>query len=120
MIVPNGPQIPHQMTSQRMKHWHNLFGSLGKVITISVISRPYELASDFLNEIRYAVKEKIKECKSTFNEGRPLVLVGFGHSSLVAAHCALDNANNVNATICLGFPLTAINGFRGVSLTSNY
>ncbi|CAG2103699.1 unnamed protein product, partial [Medioppia subpectinata] len=113
LIVPNGPQIPHQMTSQRMKHWHNLFGSLGKVITISTISRPYESVLDFLSEIRYSVRDKIKECKTTFNEGRPLVLVGFGHSSLVAAHCALDNAANVNATICLGFPLTAINGFRG-------
>ncbi|CAG2162103.1 unnamed protein product [Oppiella nova] len=113
LIVPNGPQIPHQMTSQRMKHWHNLFGALGKVITISAVSRPYESVLDFLSEIRYSVRDKIKECKTTFNEGRPLVLVGFGHSSLVAAHCALDNASNVNATICLGFPLTAINGFRG-------
>jgi len=108
------------MTSQRMKHWHNLFGSLGKVITISAISRPYETTMDFLNEIRFSVRDKIKECKSTFNEGRPLVLVGFGHSSLVAAHCALDNAPNVNATICLGFPLTAINGFRGVSHYLNF
>ncbi|XP_054167754.1 KAT8 regulatory NSL complex subunit 3-like [Oppia nitens] len=113
LIVPNGPQVAHQMTSQRMKYWHNLFGSLGKVITINAVLRPYEIVNDFMNEIRYSVREKIKECKSTFNEGRPLVLVGFGHSSLVAAHCALDNASNVNATICLGFPLTAINGFRG-------
>lgn len=98
-----------------MKHWHNLFGSLGKVITISVVAKPYETVLDCLNDIRIAVKDKIKECKSTFNEGRPLVLIGFGHSSLIAAHCALDNSASVTATICLGFPLTAINGFRGVS-----
>lgn len=97
-----------------MKHWHNLFGALGKVITVSASTAPYDTVANFLREIRHSVYDKIKECKTTFNEGRPLVLVGFGHSSLVAAHCALENASNVNATICLGFPLTAINGFRGV------
>ena len=103
-----------------MKHWHNLFGSLGKVITINIMTKQYETTLQCLNEIRFAVRDKIKECKATFNEGRPLVLVGFGHSALIAAHCALDNSPNVNATICLGFPLTAINGFRGVRLNHIY
>ncbi|RWS13535.1 KAT8 regulatory NSL complex subunit 3-like protein [Dinothrombium tinctorium] len=115
LIIPNGPQIPHLLTSQRMKHWHNLFGSLGKVITVTINQKPMMRTSDCLLEIRLAVRDKIKECKATFNEGRPLVLVGFGASSLIAAHCALNNAAYVNATICLGFPLTGINGFRGVS-----
>lgn len=120
LIVPNGPQVPHQLTSQRMKHWHNLFGSLGKVITVTVSSKPFMKAAECLRDIRLAVKDKIKECKTNFNEGRPLVLVGFGPSSLIAAHCALDNATNVTATICLGFPLTGINGFRGVCNKRNY
>ncbi|KAI1280580.1 KAT8 regulatory NSL complex subunit 3 [Halotydeus destructor] len=113
LIVPNGPQIPHHFTSQRMKHWHNLFGSLGKVITVTVTQKSYSTATSCLTDIRLAVKDKIKECKATFNEGRPLVLVGFGASSVIASHCALDNAANVTATVCLGFPLTGLNGFRG-------
>ena len=113
LIVPSHPQIPHVLISQRMKHWHNIFGSLGKVVTPSVVFKSSMTVADCLNEIRIAIKEKINECKATFNEGRPLILVGFGHSSLIAAHCALDNAPHVTATICLGFPLTGINGFRG-------
>ncbi|RWS30211.1 KAT8 regulatory NSL complex subunit 3-like protein [Leptotrombidium deliense] len=113
LIVPNGPQIPHSLTSQRMKHWNNLFGSLGKVITVTVNQKPLMRASNCLHEIRIAVRDKIKECKTTFNEGRPLILVGFGASSLIAAHCALNNAAYITATICLGFPLTGVNGFRG-------
>lgn len=116
LIVPNGPQIAHQFTSQRMKHWHSIFGSLGKVITINIPNKNGMRVSGCLKEIRYAVKDKINECKSNFNENRPLVLVGFGHSSLIAATCALESYNQISATICLGFPLTGINGFRGVSL----
>ena len=116
LIVANGPQIAHQFTSQRMKHWHSIFGSLGKVITINIPNKANMRVSGCLKEIRYAVKDKINECKSNFNENRPLVLVGFGHSSLIAATCALESYNQISATICLGFPLTGINGFRGVSL----
>lgn len=97
-----------------MKHWHNLFGSLGKVITVTVSQKNQTSAYDCLYDIRLAVKDKIKECKSTFSEGRPLVLVGFGASSLIAAHCALDNSAHITSTLCLGFPLTGVNGFRGV------
>jgi len=113
LIVPSHPQMPHALISQRMKHWHNIFGSLGKIVTPTVVFKPSMAVAECLSEIRLAIKEKINECKTTFNEGRPLILVGFGHSSLIAAHCALDNASHVTATICLGFPLTGINGFRG-------
>lgn len=116
LIVPNGPQIAHQFTSQRMKHWHSIFGALGKVITINITQGKNQMrVSQCLKEIRYAVKEKINECKLNFSENRPLVLVGFGHSSLIAASCALESYSQISATICLGFPLTGINGFRGVS-----
>lgn len=116
LIVPNGPQIAHQFTSQRMKHWHSIFGSLGKVITINIQPNKKGMkVSNCLKEIRNAVKDKINECKLNFSENRPLVLVGFGHSSLIAASCALESCGQISATICLGFPLTGINGFRGVS-----
>lgn len=121
LIVPNGPLIAHQLTSQRMKHWHSIFGSLGKVITVNTAyNNDSSLrALDCLKEIRRAVREKVNECKGTFNESRPLIFVGFGHSSLIAVSCALENAASVTATVCLGFPLTGINGFRGVSLSTS-
>lgn len=113
LIVPNGPQVPHSLTSQRMKHWHSLFGSMGKVLTVTVMAKSKMRAAECLNEIRYAVRDQIRECKSRFNESRPLILVGFGESSLIAAHSALEHPEDVTATICLGFPITAVNGFRG-------
>ena len=113
LVVPNGPQIPHHLTSQRMKHWNNLFGSLGKVITVTVTQKPHAAASDCLYDIRLAVRDKIRECKTTFSDGRPLVLIGFGASALIAAHSALDSAHRVTAAVLLGFPLTGVNGFRG-------
>lgn len=51
--------------------------------------------------------------KKKFNELRPLLLVGFNQGSLIAIHCALDQPGQVAAIICLGFPLTSLNGFRG-------
>lgn len=51
--------------------------------------------------------------KKKFNELRPLLLVGFNQGSLIAIHCALENPGQVAAVICLGFPMTAVNGFRG-------
>lgn len=116
LIVPSAPQMPHHLTSTRLKHWNNLFGALGKVITVSVPAREARnrpTASETLNDIRAAVKERITDCKKTFSESRPLVLVGFGSSSLIAAHCALENSSFITATVCLGFPLTGVNGFRG-------
>jgi len=110
LIVPSGG---HQF-SKRMKHWINLFGSLGKVVQVSVVSRPSVTVSDLLMDIRLAVRDKIRELKNNFGDNRSIVLVGFGASSLLAAHSALDNGHPaVAATLCLGFPLTGANGFRG-------
>ncbi|XP_074598500.1 KAT8 regulatory NSL complex subunit 3-like [Brevipalpus obovatus] len=113
ILVPNGPQAPSSLLPQRLKHWQLLFASLGKIVTLSINYQPNLKVKDCLNQIFSCVREKINECKSNFTEGRPIILVGFGHSSLVAAHSALDNSSKVTATICLGFPLTGVNGFRG-------
>lgn len=113
ILVPNGPQPPNSIIPQRLKHWQLLFASLGKIITISINYRPAMRVKSCLNEIMTGVREKITECRTTFTEGRPIILVGFGHSSLIATHVALDPAYKVTATVCLGFPLAGVNGFRG-------
>lgn len=113
ILVPNGLQASNSILPQRLKHWQLLFASLGKIVTPSLAYQPNMKIKDCLNQLITSVKDKINECKTNFNEGRPIVLVGFGHSSLLAAHCALKNSSKVTATICLGFPLTGVNGFRG-------
>ena len=117
IIIPNGPQAPitssGHFTSARMKHWHGIFGSLGKVVTLPCIQKPRFRVTDTLRDMRLSVRDQIRECKKKFYDHRPLILVGFGESSLIACHCALDHPRDITAVICLGFPLTAINGFRG-------
>lgn len=113
ILVPNGPQAPNSILPQRLKHWQLLFASLGKIVTLSINYQENMKVKDCLNQIVSSVRDKINECRTNFTEGRPIILVGFGHSSLIAAHCALDNSSKVTATICLGFPLTGVNGFRG-------
>ncbi|XP_053211999.1 KAT8 regulatory NSL complex subunit 3-like [Panonychus citri] len=111
ILVPNGPQPTNSTSLQRLKHWQILFASLGK--TLSINCRPTLRVKDCLNEIMNGVRDKIKECRTSFTEGRPIILVGFGHSSLIATHVALEANCKVTATICLGFPLAGVNGFRG-------
>lgn len=86
---------------------------MGKVVTIPVNVKNYEYVPDVLQEIRYAVNEKIRNSKTTF-ANRPLILVGFYYGSLIAAHCALQNPKAVCAMVCLGFPMKSVNGIRGV------
>lgn len=115
IIVPNGPnQIIQNIP--RLKYWHSLFNQMGKVITIPIVAKPTDFIVDILSEIRCAVNEKIHHCKSSFTN-RPVVLVGFHHGSLIAAHCALQSTKLVSAIICLGFPLKGLNGVRGVSFS---
>lgn len=118
IIIPNGPSnhsghSSGHFTSARMKHWHGIFGSLGKVVTLPCVQKSKSRVSDVLRDIRISVRDQIRECKKKFYDHRPLILVGFGESSLIACHCSLDHPKDITATICLGFPLTAMNGFRG-------
>lgn len=114
LLVPSGPSIPSQPVSERMEYWKTLLSSMGQLININILYRPEQMAPEILQVIKTSVRDKIRDLrKKKFNELRPLVLVGFNQSSLVAVHCALENPGQVSAIICLGFPLSSINGFRG-------
>lgn len=114
LLVPSGPSIPTQPTSPRMEYWKSLLSSMGQLINLNIPFRPEQGASEILQVIKTSVRDKIRDTrKKKFNETRPLILVGFNQGSLIAIHCALENHGQVSAIICLGFPLTAINGFRG-------
>lgn len=110
IIIPNGPPSSHQ--SGRLKYWHSMFSSMGKVVTIPVNVKNYDHLPDVVNETRAAVNEKIRNSRSTF-ASRPLILVGFYYGSITAAFCALNNRHAVCALVCLGFPLKSPIGNRG-------
>lgn len=114
MLVPSGPSIPSQPHSARMEYWKTLLSSMGQLINVNIPYKPDQNALEILQVIKNSVKDKIRDTrKKKFNELRPLVLVGFNQGSLIAIHCALDNPGQVSTVICLGFPLSSINGFRG-------
>lgn len=114
LLVPSGPSIPSQPTSARMEYWKMLLSSMGQLINVNIPYRPEQNALEILQVVKASVRDKIRDTKKKkFNETRPLILVGFNQGSLIALHCALENTSSVNTVICLGFPLSSINGFRG-------
>ncbi|CAA2977057.1 Hypothetical predicted protein [Olea europaea subsp. europaea] len=114
LLVPSGPSLPSQPVSARMEYWKSLLSSMGQLINVNIPYRPEQTAPEILQVIKTSVRDKIRDTmRKKFNELRPLLLVGFNQGSLIAAHCALDHPGQVAAIICLGFPLTALNGFRG-------
>ena len=113
ILVPNGPnQNLNQTNSPRLKYWSSLLSSMGKLVSLSVPAKPTDYIADILNDIRYVVNEKIKNCKNSYSS-RPVVLIGFNSASVLAVHCALQNPRSIAAIVCLGFPLKTINGNRG-------
>uniref|UniRef100_A0A6G1SDS7 KAT8 regulatory NSL complex subunit 3 n=1 Tax=Aceria tosichella TaxID=561515 RepID=A0A6G1SDS7_9ACAR len=114
LLVPSGPSMPSQPTSARMDYWKSLLSSMGQLINVNIPYRPEQTAPEILQVIKTSVRDKIRDTmRKKFNELRPLLLVGFNQGSLISVHCALDNPGQVAAIICLGFPMTALNGFRG-------
>ncbi|OTF82372.1 hypothetical protein BLA29_003831, partial [Euroglyphus maynei] len=113
ILIPNGPnQNLNQTNSPRLKYWSSLLSSMGKLVPLSVPAKSTDFIADILNDIRYVVNEKIKNCKNSYSS-RPVVLIGFNSASVIAAHCALQNPHSIAAVVCLGFPLKTINGNRG-------
>lgn len=114
LLVPGGPSIPSQPMTARMEYWKTLLSSMGQLINVNIPYRPEQTASEVLQVIKTSVRDKIRDTmKKKFNELRPLVLVGFNQASLIAIHCAIENPGQVASIICLGFPHTSMNGFRG-------
>lgn len=106
--------VGNSLNNKRLKDWMHLFASLGKVVqVVNNRTSNARTASSCLMETRILIREKVREVKRLFGDSRPIIIVGFGPYSVVAAHSCLDNSCAVHACICLGFPLTSANGFRG-------
>lgn len=112
LIVPSGPSIPSQPGSARMEYWNILLSSMGQLTNINIPYRPEQNAFEILQVIKASVRDKIRDLKKK-KFSRPLILVGFNQGALIAIHCALENPGLVSSVVCIGFPLSAINGFRG-------
>ncbi|XP_067144031.1 KAT8 regulatory NSL complex subunit 3 isoform X3 [Centruroides vittatus] len=113
VLIPSGPSQPSVSHSRRMRFWQTQLSALGKVVPVT-----YHAANggsgmsvnQCLEHIIGAVRTKILELKSHF-PNRPIVLIGWTIGALIACHVAL--VESVTAVVCLGFPLTGINGPRG-------
>lgn len=114
IIVPSGPNMTAHQFSARKEFWKLMFSSLGQLINVNVSYRPDQTSIDTISIIKASIRDKIRELRrKKSNETRPIVLVGFNHGSMLAIHCALENPGQINAIICLGFPLATIGGVRG-------
>ncbi|XP_035216576.1 KAT8 regulatory NSL complex subunit 3-like [Stegodyphus dumicola] len=65
---------------------------------------------DCIDEIVISVRNKVAEMKNQYPD-RPIILLGWTVGALIACHVALHES--VSSVICLGFPLTGVNGSRG-------
>lgn len=113
VLTPSGPNHLTVSQSRRMKFWHGHLSSLGKVVNVSFHAANGGIGvsvDQCLEHIIGAVRTKVVELKNHY-PNRPIILLGWTIGALIACHVAL--AESVAAVVCLGFPLTGINGSRG-------
>ncbi|XP_054714456.1 KAT8 regulatory NSL complex subunit 3-like [Uloborus diversus] len=112
VMCPSGP-IATNGQSSRMQFWNNCFNSLGKIVNVPVFPSNEDTdvsVEQCLDHIILSLRSKVSELKNHYPE-KPLILVGWTIGSLIACHVSL--LEQVDAVICLGFPLTGVNGSRG-------
>ncbi|XP_014777287.1 KAT8 regulatory NSL complex subunit 3 [Octopus bimaculoides] len=113
LVAPSGPTYPNNNYSKRTKFCITQLSNLGKVIpvTMHTVNGGSGVGiAQCLEHMIGAVRTKVLELKGHF-QNRPIVLLGWNIGALVACHVSL--VEMVSAVICLGFPLTGINGGRG-------
>ncbi len=113
VITPSCPSFPSAPTSRRVRFWNAQLANLGKVIpvTMHTVSGGSGVSvAQSLEHMVGAVRTKVMELKSHF-PNRQIVLLGWSVGALIACHVSL--VEHVTAVVCLGFPVTGINGARG-------
>ncbi|KFM75217.1 KAT8 regulatory NSL complex subunit 3, partial [Stegodyphus mimosarum] len=115
LLCPSEPPIQQHITahlSPRLKFWHNNLSSLCKIMNVPLYSFDKEnmTIEDCIDQIVTSVRNKVAEIKNQY-PNRPVILLGWTVGALIACHVAL--LESVTAVICLGFPLTGVNGSRG-------
>ncbi|CAL1280228.1 unnamed protein product [Larinioides sclopetarius] len=114
LICPSAPNQNTMSThSPRLRFWHNSLSSMCKVMNIPVHSEDGKDSSTIegcLDQMILSIRNKVNELKNHY-PNRPLILLGWTIGALIACHIALQEP--VDGVICLGFPLTGVNGSRG-------
>ncbi|GIY88183.1 KAT8 regulatory NSL complex subunit 3 [Caerostris darwini] len=116
-IVLICPCAPNQnilnTRSPRMRFWQNNLSLMCKVMNIPAQSDEGKVPStieEYLEQMLKNIRNKVTELKNHY-PNRPLILLGWTIGALIACHIALQEP--IDGIICLGFPLTGVNGFRG-------
>lgn len=107
IVTPSG-YMP--AAGPRLRFWNHQLSTLCKVLHVPLSLENSCTDNDSLSHIMDTVKNKVAEVRNHY-PSRPIVLLGWTIGALIACHIALEEP--VAAVICLGFPLTGVNGSRG-------
>ncbi|GFW39284.1 KAT8 regulatory NSL complex subunit 3 [Trichonephila clavipes] len=114
LICPSAPnQNVLNIQSPRLRFWHNSLCSMCKVMNIPMYTedgKDVSTIEGYLEQMILSIRNKVTELKNHY-PNRPLILLGWTIGALIACHIALQEP--VDGVICLGFPLTGVNGSRG-------
>ncbi|KAF3424383.1 hypothetical protein E2986_02217 [Frieseomelitta varia] len=110
IIVPSG--VGSSM-STRQHRWISQLGALGMVVTVHThlgLAANRMTMMVCIDQLVQATRTKIQDIRSDC-PGRPIILVGFNTGAALA--CQVAQMEHVTAVICLGFPVSTVEGKRG-------
>ncbi|XP_014212187.1 KAT8 regulatory NSL complex subunit 3 isoform X2 [Copidosoma floridanum] len=112
IIIPNG--MSSSVTSRQHK-WTTQLGMLGTVVTVNAnlsLNANRMTVLNTLEQLVQASRTKIQDVKVEL-PNRPIILIGFNTGAGIA--CQVGLSEHVTAIVCLGFPLSTVDGKRGSS-----